>query len=478
MISPDDSLDLRSVARTHPSLIAVVEESRAYSYAEVAALVELRLSSWTDDAVLSIVCRPNLEGLVNFYAALARSGPTLLIHPRWSQEQTEFHQTQVGAECLIDGTLRKELQPRNARELHPQALLLLATSGSSGTPRIVQHSRSSLVAAAQLSSQNLALEAHDRWLLSIPFSHVGGVSILVRCLRARVPVVLATGTFSDLGFLHALEQQKVTLYSLVPTQLHDLIYVKTQCSDVVRSARVLLVGGGPASLTLRKAAYHAQLPVLFTYGMTEAGSQVSTQRPGHQISEPSECDVGYPLVGCELRLDENSRIHIRGPNLMLGYVGATGLSEQTSEVSYAPTNHVWFATSDRGELLADGRLKIHGRIDHVIISGGENIHPEQVEEQLGRCLAVEEVAVFGLPDPRWGQKVVALIVASENGAQEAAQDQVRSFAREHLPSYAVPKEYVFVATLPTLATGKLNRQAFPDVYWSVIAAESAQPALV
>src|SRR5690606_34190802 len=153
----------------------------------------------------------------------------------------------------------KRLIPGPAPRLHPEALLLLATSGSSGSPKVVQHSRSSLVAAAQISGKNLVLDEHDRWLLSIPFSHIGGVSILVRCLCARLPIVSRFGSFFDLVFLHELDKQRVSLYSLVPTQLYDLVQAKLRNPEVASWARYLLVGGAPASLPLRKAAHAARL---------------------------------------------------------------------------------------------------------------------------------------------------------------------------------------------------------------------------
>src|SRR6187551_406267 len=181
------SLDVREQALTAPAEVALVVEGRTLSFGELAQQVDRLLRAWpTSRVILGLRCEPTYEGLVAFYAALASGHPTLLLHPRWSAAQTEEMLQRVGVQYVVEGGKLQAKLPGCEVELHPDAALLMATSGSCGRSKIVQHSGASLVAAARASEANLGWGPDERWLLSLPFAHVGGVSVLVRCLLARV----------------------------------------------------------------------------------------------------------------------------------------------------------------------------------------------------------------------------------------------------------------------------------------------------
>jgi O-succinylbenzoic acid--CoA ligase len=452
----DASLDIRRCSLDEQRDLAVVVEGVPYTFGDIAQRVEHALRSWPVHAgraraPVALYAAPTLNGLVHFYAALALNVPCVLVHPRFSPRQVRGVVQSAGAHAYFNGQ-EWSLTHAVEQQLHERASLLLTTSGSTGAFKIVQHGHATLQAAARASSLNLPLEAADRWLLSLPYAHVGGVSILIRCLLARRPVVVAYGSFADPAFIHSVNQQGCTLYSLVPTQLHDLVSSCASTRGRPPLLRHVLVGGAPAALRLRRLAHKHGLRPLFTYGMTEAGSQITTQRPVPTNHEPDLLDAGHPLPGVDVRVDAQQRLSIRTPSLMLGYLGEAPL--WTPGDAEPP----WLMTNDRAVLHSDGRVQILGRTDHLLITGGENVDPEWVEQVLAEHPWVHEVAICGLPDPRWGERLVALVVPTGEAQTERLKQDLREFAQSQLPPFAVFKDLWVVEQLPKLGIGKLDRK--------------------
>lgn len=464
------SLDIRERWTDQLDLPALIVDGETWSFRSMIDRVGAALQRWPAGPV-ALWCAPTIESLTHFYAALAANRPTLLLHPRWSPTQTHEATQAVGARAWFDGTGWIPLEPRAPVELHPRASLLLSTSGSTGAFKIVQHAHATLFASAQSTIAHLPFEPNDRWLLSLPYAHVGGASLLIRCLVAQVPVVVARGSFADPDFIEHIDGLGCSLYSQVPTQLRDLV---TYCERLGRRPRLLrrvLVGGAPAPLALRRRAWTWRLGAIYTYGMTEAGSQITTQESTAADEEPRATDVGRPLANVEIDIDPDRRLRVRGPNLMLGYVGSPALREDESG------DPPWFTTSDRARLDDDGRLEILGRVDDVLITGGENVDPQSVELILAGAPGVGEVAICGVPDERWGQRLVALVVPSAAHANQASVrctppraslDEILHFARANLPTFAVPKAVVFVTALPRLGIGKLDRKRLPELLHAAV----------
>jgi O-succinylbenzoic acid--CoA ligase len=326
--------------------------------------------------------------------------------------------------------------------------ILIATSGSTARPKVVLLSKDALFASALASARNLSWQKGDRWLLSIPFAHIGGLSIVLRCLEARQAVVCEALDPNRSDFSPRLDALGITLLSLVPTQLHAWIRSGSATPETLRA---VLIGGSPCSLELYQAARAKDLPVLCTYGLSEMASQVATQSPADLKYSKGEFQAGRPLFGVQLRIDEHGGLHLKGPQLMLGYLGVS--PEETFQDG-------WFATSDRAFLTEDGRLFIVGRMDNVIISGGENISPEWVESMLPPLKGVSEFCIFALADAKWGQRVVAAVVlhrADEEPAFEILLPEWFARAAACLPNYARPKEYLRLDALPRATSGKLDR---------------------
>lgn len=333
----------------------------------------------------------------------------------------------VTAPLARDGAPDPPLLPR----LDPDApATIVHTSGTTAEPKPVALTVDNWLWNALGSALALGLDPHDRWLCTLPLSHVGGLSIPIRSAIYGTTVVLHE-RFDTAAVLDAIDNQQVTLVSLVPTTLQRLLDAGLRAPNTLR---VALVGGGPLAPALATEAHEAGIPVAQTYGMTEACSQVTTSLPG----EPGT--AGRPLVGQQVRIGPEGEILVAGPTVSPGTVADDG----------------WLHTGDRGELDAHGRLTITGRKLDTIVTGGENVAPAEVEAILLEHPAVADAAVHGRPDPEWGEAVVATVVLYEGSQAEA--EELRAHVAAQLARFKVPKEIAFAAGLPRTQSGKLLRR--------------------
>jgi O-succinylbenzoic acid--CoA ligase len=296
------------------------------------------------------------------------------------------------------------------------ATLVVHTSGTTGAPRPVELTLENIEANAIGSAVALGLDPDERWLCPLPLSHVGGLMVLLRSA-----IYATTAVLGPADALH-----DVTLASLVPTQLHRLLDAPPEAPRL----RAILLGGAGASPALLERVAAAGLPVAPTYGLTQACSQVTVAEPGD--TETS----GFPLPGVEVEIAPDGEILVRGAVVAGGGTLRTG---------------------DLGRLDERGRLIVTGRLSELIVSGGENVAPAEVEAVLEQHPAVAEAGVFGRPDPEWGEAVVAAVVP-RNGAP-LDTEELRAFCRARLAGFKVPKAIEEVGALPRTASGKLRRGA-------------------
>jgi len=312
--------------------------------------------------------------------------------------------------------------------------VVISTSGSEGAPRGVMLSAANLDAAAAASNRHLPLAAGNLWLDCLPLYHIGGLSIVWRCARAGVAVLLHEGFHAE-AVAADLQRHPITHLSLVPAMLALLL--ETGVAPPA-SLRHLLVGGAALSQSLFDKATAAGWPLNPSYGMSETAAQVATWTPAdgpwHQGL------VGRPLGDNEFALAADGRIRIRGPQVMAGYLDGSGVDANG-----------WLTTGDLGEIDAKGRLTVTGRADDMLISGGRNVHPLEVESCLAACPGIRDVAVTGLADKVWGDLVVALVVG------DATAQGIADWCRPRLPGAAQPRRIVHLANLPRNAAGKLER---------------------
>ncbi len=318
---------------------------------------------------------------------------------------------------------------------------MIHTSGTTGAARAAVLTRAAIEASALASEANLGWQDDDCWMLCMPLAHVGGLSILTRCLIARRCVALEPH-FDVPGFIQRLRAQRVTLLSLVPTMLARLLDEHPAWHGDGQ-LRAILLGGAAATPSMVERATDRQLPVLVTYGLTETCSQVTTTPYALRFAAAAR-GVGAPLPGIEVRVRDD-RIEVRGPVVMTGYWDEPPLQPDA-----------WLDTGDLGAFDRDGFLHVHARRHDLIVTGGENVYPIEVENTLAACPGVVAAAVFGVPDALWGQSVAAVVVADRRTLTLA---RMRDHVARHLAPHKQPRQIAFADRLPQTRAGKLDRAA-------------------
>lgn len=460
------TLSVLDAGLEQPARLALTDGSWQSTFAALAERVRERmraLQALRDGAGTSLVAVQTDERaatLETLLALIELGVPFLPIHERSTPGERDALLGALPISCWVEasGSEAVVLTPRSftaspqARAWLAQAphLAALATSGSTGSPRVALLSRAAFMAAAQASAARLGWREDDRWLLCLPLAHIGGLSVLTRCLLARRCVVLlparaATESSSE-RLARAIERGAPTLISMVPAQLDGLLDLAPRL-DLPRRVRAILTGGAAASPRLLGDCADRGWPVLASYGLTEACSQVASQQPG--TVNRGELGVGVPLRGIGVRI-EDGLIVIDGPTLASGYLGA-GVEQRIDPQR-------GFRTRDLGRFDTSGRLHVLGRVDDLIISGGENVAPWEVEATLQGCAGVLDACVFGLPDPRWGQ-IVAAGLRTRSSDVEALIASVDRESRRALAAFKRPRLYVCVSEFVYGKNGKLDRAA-------------------
>jgi O-succinylbenzoic acid--CoA ligase len=302
----------------------------------------------------------------------------------------------------------------------PGDALVVPTSGSTGTPKGVVLTLEAVRASAVASSTALAVDPGlDRWVACLPFSHIGGLSVLTRALVTGTPYTVLERF--DTAEVERLARDGATLVSLVATALR-------RC-DASGYRRVLLGGSSPPE-DLRDN-------VVTTYGMTETGSGVVYD--------------GRPLDGVEVRIGDGrtggeGEVLVRGPMLLRCYRDGTDPRLAGG----------WMPTGDGGRVEPDGTVVVYGRMAEVVVSGGEKVWPAPVEAVLTRHAGIREVAVWKRPDPEWGERVVAWIVPADRDLPPDL-GALRDLVAAELAPWAAPRELVLIDALPRTPNGKIKR---------------------
>lgn len=294
--------------------------------------------------------------------------------------------------------------------------VVLPTSGSSGEPKAVLLSASALRASATATLERLG--GPGQWLLAMPPYFVGGFQVLTRSVVGGYAPVVAADNFSSAAALMTGPRRYV---SVVPTQLRRLL---SSSADALRSFDAVLVGAAATPSELLAAASEAGVRVVTTYGMTETG--------GGCVYD------GVPLSGVDVEVWDG-RVVIGGATLFSGYRDG-------------PAHDGWFKTQDAG-VVADGKLRVLGRLDDMVVSGGVNVALPAVQERVLEHPLVHDAVVLGVPDPEWGTRVVAFLVGT------VTLPDLRDFVSSALPRAWAPRDVVVLDELPMLASGKVDRQA-------------------
>jgi O-succinylbenzoic acid--CoA ligase len=294
--------------------------------------------------------------------------------------------------------------------------LVIATSGTTGTPKGAVLTHDAVRASAVATSERLGVGADDHWLACLPLSHIGGLSVVTRALVTGT--LLTVLPAFDAAAVHKAAAHGATLVSLVATALRRI--------DPSLFRWIVLGGSRPPD--------SRPANTVATYGMTETGSGVVYD--------------GVPLAGVEVRIADDGEVLVRCAMLLRSYRDGSSPIDADG----------WLHTDDIGQWLPDGRLQVQGRRGDVIVTGGENVWPDAVEAILATHPAVGEVAVAGVADHEWGARVVAWVVPAR-GSTPPSLDALRDHVRRELPAFMAPHELHLVESLPRSGLGKVIRSS-------------------
>lgn len=429
MTVQDSAFSILEAARQFPDRLAIRTLDRDYSFSEIAELVTGRIKAMKAEGEVPypLVAKPELDMLVTIYALLEKRNPILLLHPGLTDNE----------KSILLASIRK--LPKSLPE---DCAVILFTSGTTGLPKPAVLTYENLRSSADSSAANIPLGEGDVWQMTISPARIGGFSIITRSLIARSAVSLP-GKFSPEKFVDLLESQKVTLTSIVPTML-SMILEKFPNWQPPKTLRSLLVGGSSTSQALKDKAAALGIPMILTYGMTETSSNVVTTPYAERYKPTRGC--GMPNKNVEIRSEEG-QILIKGPMVMAGYWGRDPIEKDS-----------WFKSGDLGYIGKDGTVFIQARRTDVILSGGENVYPVEVEEALERLPGIYQARVVGLPDETWGAIVTALLIP-EKGRGPISNEEIVEGLKPILARYKSPRRIAWVDSLPQLPNGKPNRRA-------------------
>ncbi|WP_409028884.1 class I adenylate-forming enzyme family protein [Gracilimonas sediminicola] len=331
------------------------------------------------------------------------------------------------------------------------------TSGTTSKPKVVPLKRRQILSAAEASAQNFKPDPNHFWLLCLPLNHIGGISIILRSVIYDT-AIYRLGEFHEEMVKEFLgENKRFQAASLVPTMLKRLLddpLFKTH-----REFKSILLGGGPISETLLKKSAERGIPIVSSYGMTETCAQIIA----NPLLAPSGMytplkSVGKPFPPNEMQIrDDNGKVlgknqsgalWLKGPQVFDGYYDSNENQNRFDDDG-------WFNTGDYGHMNGFGHLFIESRRSDLIITGGENVNPAEVEEAMRKLSTIDEAVVIGLPDEEWGQKVTAVVTLKNGKTPEL--EEIREELKSHLTDFKIPKELKIVKDFPKTGTGKVKR---------------------
>ena len=431
---------LEQRARTCPERIALISDGEEVSFAELEeeaqhAARRLVAHGVRRGTTAAVTMGGGRRQIVLIHALMKTGAVLLPLSPRLSPAEREEAIRVCKVTVDLDDPSRLTqteadmplLGEHDMEDIHCRIL----TSGSTGTPQGVALTYGNHLFSAMGSAFNIGVEPADRWLCALPTSHISGLSIAMRSVIYGTAMILQDD-FDTAAVDRGIREDGATVISLVSTMLIRLL----EDGIDLTAPRAILVGGGPVPTAILEEALSRGAPVIQTYGLTETCSQVTTLEVAEAVRKVGS--VGRPLLTSHLRIHEGE-ILVQGPTVSPHAVDPEG----------------WFHTGDLGRIDDEGFLYVEGRTDEMIITGGENVSPVEVEEVLARHPDVLEAAVVGRSDPEWQTAVTAVVVARDGTAPSA--EEIRLFCGDSLAGYKVPKRVEFVDELPKTTSGKVRR---------------------
>jgi o-succinylbenzoate---CoA ligase len=480
---------IRSAALNWPETVALQDDTRRITFSEydrviVAMARRLKRLGISHGDRVAILARNSIEFAALIFASVRLGASTVLLNPRHGQHDwltmlslshakmlllaSEFR-SQCGT-VAIPTWIIDEDHPDSISRIVPvdddvprdvdteQEATVVFSSGSSGQPKGVILTYVNHYFNAAGSNENIRLTTDDCWLLSLPLCHVGGLSILFRAALAGASAYLMPRFDTDDANV-LVDSEVITHLSLVPTMLAELLRHRRN-RPLPPSLDAILLGGAPASQRLIEQSKTLNLPLLTSYGLTEAGSQVCTLS---SADSPDKLNTaGRPLKYREVKIVDadgqlascgsSGEICVRGEVLFRGYLDNSNPFDADG----------WFQTGDFGYLDPEGYLTVLGRKDDMIISGGENIYPREIELVAETFTGVEECAVIGIADDKWGVRPVLFVATLAPDRFDLAS--LRNHLQRHLARIKMPDAVLAVDALPRLGIGKVDKGKLAELY--------------
>ncbi len=477
---------LSSRVQATPDTIAIVDKQSGTSltYYDLYKQVLEQCVRWQRAGIergdhVGVIAQSNIETVLQIHTAFRMGVVLVPLNARLTPDEMDFQLKQADVQHILPYGTADALRVFRTRGHHvvlfddepvnkitarkhaetqidlAQPGLIVHTSGTTGKPKGAVLSNANLFYNAMASAYRIGHQTDDKWLCILPLYHVGGLSILVRAVLYGITVQLHS-QFDIEQINQSLQHDDITLISLVPTMLYRLLqHRETAWSSCLR---LVLLGGAATSPQLMQQCLDEGIPVATTYGLTEAASQVATTLPGIAARKPGT--VGKPLLFSRVRIvdedgadvppNQHGEVIVRGKSVMMGYYN-------NPEATNSVIRDGWLHTGDIGYLDEDGDLWLVQRRSDLIVSGGENVYPVEVENVLRDHPAIQDVAVVGVADDEWGERVGAVIV--RKGEATLDHDTVMTYARQHLAGYKIPRVVMFTDELPQTASGKIKRPA-------------------
>ncbi len=427
-------------AHSCPERTALVTEASSVTYAELEAEAtwvarRLAASGVRREATAALTMHPRREEVVLLHALMKLGAIAMPLSPHLTDAEREAvlasERPAVDLNDAAELTQTEADLPLLGEHDMDDLQCHVLTGGSTAEPRQVGLTYGNFLFSAVGSAFNIGVDPADRWLCCLPLSHVAGLSIVIRSVIYGTTAVLLDGFDTD-QVASTLTSGGITVLSLVPTMLIRLLEAGADLS----APRAILIGGGPVPEAAIEEALSRGATVVQTYGMTETCSQVTTLSPEDAVRKLGS--AGRPLLTTHVRI-ESDEILVQGPTVSRDALDPDG----------------WLHTGDLGRIDEEGFLYVTGRRSEMIVTGGENVMPAEVEAVLLAHPAVADVAVLGRPDPEWQEAVCALVVLVEGA--DAGEQELRDHCGHSLAGFKVPKRIDFVGGLPRSPAGKLLR---------------------
>jgi o-succinylbenzoate---CoA ligase len=436
----DDWLAQR--AQSCPERTALIADGAEVTYAELEAeanWIARRLAAHgvRRGSTAALTMHPRREQVVLAHALMKVGAALLPLSPRLTEAERESIVAAVEPMVDLDDpgllTQTEADLPMLGEHDTDDVCAYVLSSGSTGAPKPIGLTYGNFLWSAMGGAFNIGVDPADRWLCCVPLSHIAGLSIVMRSAIYGTTAVVHDG-FDTERVARSLTDDGITVVSLVTTMLSRLLEAGADLSG----PRAILVGGGPVPESMLAEALARGATVVQTYGLTETCSQVTTLAP--EDAQRKLGSAGRPLLTSHVRI-RDGEILVQGPTVAPGRYDESG----------------WLHTGDLGYIDDEGFLYVRDRIDDMIVTGGENVVPSEVEETLLRHPAVADAAVIGREDPEWQQAVTAVVVLAPGA--EVTPDELRHHCAETLAGYKVPKRVELAAALPRTPSGKLMRRA-------------------